>query len=98
MPPLQKEPAIVGDDLPDLREFVVAKSAHVRQRDGLEPELGVPTCVSDMDVWRLSPLHAEEEKPVAANSQNRWHWMSLPYHLHWCNPRSQGENSLPLGR
>jgi len=78
MPSPQEKPPILDHDLPDLRQFVAAKTAYIGQCHGLKPELGISTRMSNMDMGRLAALQAEEEEPVAAHPEYHWHWMSLP--------------------
>lgn len=78
MPSPQEQFPIVYDDLSDRRQLMIPKSSHVCQSDRCEPELRVPPRVSHMNMWRLAALHAEEEEPIATNSEYRRHSASLP--------------------
>lgn len=51
---------------------------HVGNGHWFEPELRVSSGVSDVDVRRLPPLHAEEEEPIPTDSQQSGHITSLP--------------------
>src|SRR5881296_3902338 len=64
MPPLQKEHSIPHDNASNLRKLVPAKAAIVRQIHRAKPELRVSPRMSNMYMWWLATLHAEEEEPV----------------------------------
>jgi len=67
MPPLQEELSVLKNYPPDLRQFMPSKPPYLCQRNGLKPELGIPSCMGHVDVRWLAPLHAEEEEPVPAD-------------------------------
>ena len=94
MPSPQEEFPIVGDDPPNLRQFVIPKPSYICQGDRLKPKLRVPPRVSHVNVCRLTALHAEEEKPIAANSEYRRHSVSLPRSTDM-GEASVAEGSLP---
>ena len=76
MPLLQEELPVFKDDPPNFREFVVSKASYICQGYGFKPELGIPPGMSHVNVRRLATLHTEEEKPIPANPQQRWHVVS----------------------
>ena len=51
----------------DLRKLVTPKTAIISQGNGLKPKLCITTCMSNMNVRRLSSLETEEEESVSAN-------------------------------
>jgi hypothetical protein len=69
MPFLQEEIRVLHHDVANLGHLVRPKTPHVGDRYRLEPELRVASGVSGVEVRRLSPLHAEEEKPIPTDSQ-----------------------------
>jgi len=78
MPSPQEKTPILDHELPDLCKFVAAKTANISQPNGFKPELGISTCMSNMDMGRLAALQAKEEEPVATHPKYHWHWTSLP--------------------
>ena len=56
---------------------MTSKATHIRNSDGLKPELGITPGVSHMDMRWLPSLHAEEEESVPSDPQQRWHEISL---------------------
>jgi hypothetical protein len=77
MPLLHEKLSVFDHDLANLGELMSAKASCVRKCHWLQPILRVPSGVCHMDVWRLTPFHAEEEEPVSTNPQQRWDVGSL---------------------
>src|ERR1039458_4084384 len=69
MPFLQEEICVLHHDVANLGRLVPPKTPHAGNRYRFEPELRVASGVSDVDVRRFSPLHAEEEEPIPTHSQ-----------------------------
>ena len=79
MPSLQKEFSILYDDLPNLNEFVAAKTAVVCQFHRLKPKLRISPHMSDVNVRWFPTLQAEEKEPIATDPQQGGHDLSLPW-------------------
>jgi hypothetical protein len=76
--PFLHEKLFILDNQPsNLGNLVTSKTTHIRQSHGLKPELGIPTSMGHMNMSRFSSLHAEEEKPVSTDPQQRRHEASL---------------------
>jgi hypothetical protein len=79
MPFLQEETLIFDDDLPDLRQLMVAEASIVGQGGRLEPELRIAARMGNMDMWWLASFETVEKEPVATYSQDGRHLTSLPH-------------------
>ena len=77
IPLLQEEFSILLHKLSNCRQFVTSKTTARRQGHRIEPELRITPSVCHMNVGRLTILQAVEEKPVAADSEQCWHSISL---------------------
>ena len=71
---------MLKDYLPELRQLMTPEAPDLRQGHRLKPELGVPSGMSRVDVWWLARLHAVEKEPLPADSEQRWHAISLRQH------------------
>src|SRR6266508_1028284 len=100
IPLLQEEFSILLHELSNCRQFVTAKTTTRRQSHRIEPELRITPSVCHMNVGRLTILQAIEEKPVAADSEQRWHSISLLLRFRLSEPSTfyvaRPEASIPL--
>jgi len=62
MPLLLEEWLILDDNSADFGQFVTPKTAVVRERNRIEPELRITTGVSSMDVRWLSSLETVKKR------------------------------------
>lgn len=67
MPSLQEELFVLKDHPPNTSDLVTSEALYLCQRYRLEPEFGITSSVSYVNVWRFASLHAKEEKPIPAN-------------------------------
>jgi hypothetical protein len=77
IPLLHEEFPILLHELPKCRQFVASETAARRQGHWIEPELRITPSVCHMNVRGLAILQTVKEKPVAANSEQCWHRISL---------------------
>ena len=60
-----------------LTEFRTKKATGLSKLDRLKPEFRVSVSVPDMDMTRLIPFAAEEEKAISTDSKHLWHSQSI---------------------
>jgi hypothetical protein len=74
MPSLQESLVVICYEPHELTQLMRCEADRGRQCDRLEPELGESAITLHMDVRRLTPFIAENEKPIRADPIPRWHF------------------------
>jgi hypothetical protein len=62
-------PNFPEDDSLDLGQLVRRKTSNLGHPDWHKPELGVASCMGDVDVRRFMAFHTEKEKSIPSNPQ-----------------------------